>query len=68
MNLKELRNQRKSFYSDCCKAKFTSKSNGLHTYYVCECGQKTTPVNGKGKELDLYGRIKTQKKNQTHEK
>lgn len=57
MTLAELRKQKKSFYSDCCGAKFKAESNGLYTYYVCECGKKTTPINGKGKTLDLYGKI-----------
>ena len=49
-----------SFYSDCCKDKYNSKSNGLWTYYVCcKCGKKTTPINGKGKVLDLHGEIKS---------
>lgn len=60
MKLKELRKQRKTFYSDCCNGKFESKSNGLYTYYVCENGHKTIPINGKGKILDLHGEIKNQ--------
>ena len=40
------------------KKSFVGKSNGLYTYYVCECGKKTTPINGKGKMLDLYGLVK----------
>jgi len=61
MTLKELREKRKKaepFFSDCCKKSFVGKSNGLYTYYVCECGKKTTPINGKGKMLDLYGLVK----------
>jgi len=43
MTLKELREKRKKaepFFSDCCKKSFVGKSNGLYTYYVCECGKK----------------------------
>jgi hypothetical protein len=58
MKLIELRKERKLFFSDCCKDKFENKSNGLHAYYVCKCGKKTTPINGKGKMLDLYGLVK----------
>jgi len=59
--LSELRKEKKSFVSQCCSAKFSSKSNGLWTYYVCQCGNKTTPINNKGKMLDLYGEIKNLK-------
>lgn len=63
ISLKELRILVASFYSDCCKDKYSSQSNGLWTYYVCcKCGKKTTPINGKGKELDLHGEIKNIKK------
>lgn len=63
MKLSELRKLKKEFYSDCCKERPISKSNGLYTYYVCsKCGQKTEPINGKGKTLDLYGKIKNIKK------
>jgi len=61
MTLKELREKRKKanpFFSDCCKTSFTGHSNSLYTYYVCECGKKTMPINGKGKMLDLYGLVK----------
>jgi len=56
--LSESRKQKKIFYSNCCKDKFETKSNGLYAYYVCKCGKKTTPINGKGKMLDLHGEIK----------
>ncbi|MBK7362730.1 MAG: hypothetical protein IPJ01_10580 [Micavibrio sp.] len=59
LSLKELRKEKKLFYSDCCKAKFKANSNGLYTYYVCDmCENKTEPINGKGKTLDLHGEIK----------
>ena len=61
MKLSELRKEKKLFFSDCCKDKFESKSNGLYTYYVCKCGKKTTPINEKGKMLDLHGEIKKHK-------
>jgi hypothetical protein len=57
LKLAELRKEKKLFFSDCCKDKFESKSNGLWTYYVCRCGKKTTPINGKGKMLGMYGKI-----------
>jgi hypothetical protein len=57
MKLAELRKEKKLFFSDCCKDKFESKSNGLWTYYVCRCGKKTTPINGKCKMLGMYGEI-----------
>jgi hypothetical protein len=63
ISLHELRILKKQFYSNCCIDKFISRSNGLWTYYVCtKCGNKTEPINGKGKTLDLYGEIKTLKK------
>jgi hypothetical protein len=62
MKLSERRKQIKLFYSECCKSTFESKSNGLWTYYVCSCGKKTTPINGKGKMLGMYGEIEKYKK------
>lgn len=60
----EYKEERKSFFSDCCKSSFVSKSNGLWTYYVCnECLKKTEPINNKGKMLDLHGLIKSRPKN-----
>lgn len=63
IKLSEYRKLLKEFYSDCCKGRYVSKSNGLYTYYVClECGKKTTAVNGKGKMLGIYGLFEKYKK------
>ncbi|HWY11953.1 MAG TPA: hypothetical protein VN026_11540 [Bacteroidia bacterium] len=58
-SITELRKKKKLFYSNYCNDKFEGKSNGLWTYYVCKCGKKTMPINGKGKMLDLHGEIKS---------
>ena len=63
ISISELKKKRESFFSDCCKGGFTSKSNGLWTYYVCnDCLKKTEPINGKGKMLDLHGLVKSRSK------
>jgi hypothetical protein len=62
MKISERRKILKTFYSDCCQKAFEGKSNGMWTYYVCECGKKTTPINGKGKKLGMYGQIENSTK------